>query len=54
MKLVKCTGDDRFSLRCMTCGVWRLFNELWADLDGPAFLAYYCHRCKPDNFEVRR
>jgi hypothetical protein len=29
-------------LRCSDCGEWRNSGELYADLDGAPFQAYYC------------
>ena len=29
-------------LRCSVCGAWRNSGELYADLDGTPFQAYYC------------
>lgn len=34
-----------FTARCIGCGERRDSRDLWADLDGPAFKAYYCHGC---------
>jgi hypothetical protein len=28
-------------------------NKAFADLDGPAFTAYYHNGCRPDNFRVK-
>lgn len=33
------------AIQCSIC--YRLVWPVWADLDGPAFRAYYCERCKP-------
>jgi hypothetical protein len=30
------------NLRCSVCGLWRNSGELYADLDGTPFQAYYC------------
>ena len=35
--------DGTFYATCYGCG--RRTDELWADLDGPAFKAYYCRDC---------
>ena len=57
---VQLTGTP-FSFTCMGCGKRRLshgdvdtfsgggrqpMNDGWADLNGPAFKAYYCDPCK--------
>lgn len=42
MRLQPCESDSRFSVQCLTCGVWKPCNEMTADLDGPAYRAYYC------------
>lgn len=34
-----------FHAHCLACGTEHDSRDLWADLDGPAFRAYYCHAC---------
>lgn len=34
-----------FRARCLGCGTEHDSRDLWADLDGKAFLAYYCNHC---------
>jgi hypothetical protein len=34
-----------FYAHCFQCGKSTRSNELLADLDGPAFRAYYCAEC---------
>lgn len=39
---------SNFAAACYHCGarLWSGDGDVWADLDGPAFLAYYCEPCK--------
>lgn len=50
MRLVKCklvpTSTNPLVI-CYRCARAVAFSEMWADLDGPAFQAYYCAACKP-------
>ena len=34
-------------IRCVCCQQWRPLEALLADLDGVAFVDYYCDTCKP-------
>lgn len=45
MRLVKCVGSNQ--CRCVVCGKWFKLDDLYADLDGQAFIAYYCEQDKP-------
>ena len=46
MRLVQVTETTCCkAIQCSIC--YRLVWPVWADLDGPAFRAYYCERCKP-------
>jgi hypothetical protein len=44
MRLVRdhSTGAAAVRIACFACGAWHLLSEMVADLDGPAFRAYYC------------
>ena len=33
---------DAVSVRCIKCGSWTRLANVYADLDGEAFKAYYC------------
>lgn len=49
MKLEKVNLLPAFTFACIKCGfvaMSHLVNELWADLDGEPFKAYYCESCK--------
>ena len=37
---------DGQKVRCCACGKWT--SDAVADLNGPAFEAYYCPVCRPD------
>lgn len=32
-------------VQCRSCGKWILLHDAYADLDGEAFLDYYCEEC---------
>lgn len=40
-------GEERYTLRCLRCRLWFPIGEMLADLEGPAFRAYYCKPCAP-------
>lgn len=44
MRLIPVDTETSIStnLRCAICGEWRNSGELYADLDGTPFQAYYC------------
>jgi len=57
MNLIEVSMQAEYCIRCKVCGRW-IFNKpeqdsdtstsgkAWADLDGTAFVDYYCDRCK--------
>ena len=47
MKLQRVGGRNGWPLKrnCKSCGTKKPINTLYADLDAPAFTAYYCQRC---------
>jgi len=47
MRLVKIENHyaRRLELKCRCCGQAGRIDDMMADLDGPAFNAYYCNRC---------
>ena len=48
MKLIQTTTerDQQTYVSCIKCGKRELLSRMWANLDGLAFRAYYCHGCK--------
>jgi hypothetical protein len=38
-------------VRCSVCGAWPAIEIALADLDGPAFAAYYCVQCSETALE---
>lgn len=52
MRLVKCQASQpEVIVVCAACGGTLKHSEAWADLDGPAFQAYYHEACKPRDRE---
>lgn len=48
MKMVPIsTGANPVNLRCLCCGRTFRSDGGYADLEGPAFIAYYCGDCAP-------
>lgn len=39
--------QERHTLRCLRCRLWFPISGMLADLEGPAFVAYYCPACAP-------
>ncbi len=45
MRLITVTDNHHQTVSCIECGYRVLLAEAKADLDGPAFKAYYCPDC---------
>ncbi len=44
------TEGPHFRCKCLVCRKWVQTDrdKVWADLNGPAFEAYYCEACKAE------
>ena len=55
MKLIQCVSltSNNLRMQCVECHKWTDFNHLHADLDGKAFVDYYCDACAKSKEESR-
>ena len=45
MRLEKCKDSHGIVVQCVKCGGLRPLSRCYADLDGVAFVDYYCLEC---------
>ena len=47
MKLIKCISltPNKPRVKCVKCLQFKDFDHAWADLEGLAFVDYYCNAC---------
>lgn len=47
MRLIQCVSltANNLRVRCVACNRWYDFNHVFADLNGAAFVDYYCGPC---------
>lgn len=47
MRIARCQEQPVCYVKCVVCGRDKRIGECYADLDGEAFVDYYCEACVP-------
>ncbi len=50
-QFAKCEDTHGQRVHCIRCGTSRLLADMYADLNGAAFKAYYCAPCRHMKYE---